>query len=50
MFLVIEETWQLFIQTGNIEAYLLFKELEKEQTEHTNDLEAREEDSMHIDV
>lgn len=28
MFLVIDETWQLFSQTGNIEAYLLLKELE----------------------
>lgn len=29
-FLVIESTWKLFCQTGNIEAYLLYKELEGE--------------------
>lgn len=29
-FLVIDETWKLFSQTGNIEAYLLLKELERD--------------------
>lgn len=34
MFLVIDETWQLFCQTGNIEAYLLLKELENGTETH----------------
>jgi len=34
---VIELTWQLFCQTGNIEAYLLLKELEEEQTDSVID-------------
>lgn len=29
-FLVLDLTWKLFSQTGNIEAYLLLKELESE--------------------
>lgn len=29
-FLVIDFTWKIFSQTGNIETYLLLKELEKE--------------------
>ncbi|SHF68342.1 YqzL-like protein [Ornithinibacillus halophilus] len=29
-FLVIDFTWKVFSQTGNIETYLLMKELEKE--------------------
>ncbi|MFC4183641.1 YqzL family protein [Saccharococcus thermophilus] len=28
---MIEFTWKLFSQTGNIDTYLLFKELEREQ-------------------
>ncbi len=34
VFLVIDETWQLFCQTGNIEAYLLLKELENGTETH----------------
>lgn len=30
MFLVIDLTWKLFSQTGNIETYLLMKELEND--------------------
>lgn len=30
-FLVIDLTWKLFSQTGNIETYLIMKELENEQ-------------------
>lgn len=30
VFLVIDLTWKIFSQTGNIEAYLLLKELEDE--------------------
>lgn len=33
VFLVIDLTWRLFRQTGNIEAYLLFKELENGMNE-----------------
>jgi hypothetical protein len=28
---MLEFTWKLFSQTGNIDTYLLFKELEREQ-------------------
>lgn len=31
-FRVIDLTWKLFFQTGNVEAYLLLKELEKDST------------------
>lgn len=31
---MIDETWKLFCQTGNIEAYLLLKELEKDPLEN----------------
>jgi len=30
---VIDVTWKIFCQTGNIEAYLLLKELEKDPLE-----------------
>lgn len=30
-FLVIDLTWKMFCETGNIEAYLLLKELEVEE-------------------
>lgn len=33
---MIELTWQLFCQTGNIEAYLLLKELEENQEKTNN--------------
>lgn len=35
-------TWEFFRQTGNIEAYLLLKELEKEQTEANEEYEEKE--------
>lgn len=31
-FLVIDLTWKLFIQTGNVEAYLLLKDLENDSS------------------
>ncbi len=34
-FFMIDLTWKLFSQTGDIETYLLYKELESEQG-HTN--------------
>lgn len=34
MFLVIDVTWKLFCQTGNIETYLLLKELEDHPNEN----------------
>lgn len=36
VFLVLDLTWQIFSQTGNIEAYLLLKELEKSPIEIEN--------------
>ena len=33
---MIDVTWKLFSQTGNIEAYLLLKELEKDPLENKN--------------
>lgn len=33
-FLVIDLTWKLFSQTGNIETYLIMKELENEQNHY----------------
>lgn len=33
-FLVIDITWKLFSQTGNIETYLLMKELENDSKSH----------------
>jgi hypothetical protein len=30
---VLDFTWKIFSQTGNIDTYLLFKELEKEERE-----------------
>jgi len=41
-FLVIDLTWKIFSQTGNIEAYLLMKELESQyQTseQHLSDVD-----------
>lgn len=31
---MVDSAWQLFSQTGNIEAYLLLKELEDETDQH----------------
>lgn len=36
-FLVLDITWKVFSQTGNIETYLLFKELENVDNEIEND-------------
>nr|WP_295969446.1 YqzL family protein [uncultured Bacillus sp.] len=30
---MLDFTWKLFLQTGNVDTYLLFKELEKENQE-----------------
>lgn len=35
---MLDFTWKLFSQTGNIDTYLLFKELEREAQEQANDL------------
>lgn len=43
---MIEETWKLFSETGNIEAYLLFKELEKEQMEKNEEYDMSDEEQM----
>jgi hypothetical protein len=34
---MLEFTWKLFSQTGNIDTYLLFKELEREQQFSSNE-------------
>lgn len=34
---MLDFTWKIFSQTGNIEAYLLLKELERYQQENDND-------------
>ena len=31
---MLDFTWKVFLQTGNIDTYLLLKELEKENSEH----------------
>lgn len=43
-FLVIDVTWKLFIETGNIETYLLLKELENEPS--TNDFRQMENEEV----
>lgn len=35
-FLVVELSWKIFSQTGNVETYLLMKELEAVDTEEAN--------------
>ncbi|SFA38236.1 YqzL-like protein [Parageobacillus thermantarcticus] len=37
---MLEFTWKLFSQTGNIDTYLLFKELEREQQPSGDEREA----------
>ncbi len=44
-FLVIDLTWRLFSQTGNIETYLLLKELE-EREHATGDSIQREDEEV----
>lgn len=40
-FLVLDFTWKIFSQTGNIEAYLLLKELERQiEEDHSDQLES----------
>ncbi|AXM89779.1 MULTISPECIES: YqzL family protein [Anoxybacillus] len=34
---MLDFTWKLFSQTGNIDTYLLFKELERETQEQASD-------------
>ncbi|MCG3085811.1 YqzL family protein [Anoxybacillus sp. LAT_35] len=34
---MLDFTWKLFSQTGNIDTYLLFKELERETKEQASD-------------
>jgi hypothetical protein len=34
---MLDFTWKIFSQTGNIDTYLLFKELEREKKENLND-------------
>lgn len=36
---MLDFTWKVFSETGNIDAYLLFKELEKEKQEIPGNLE-----------
>ena len=45
-FLVIELTWKLFCQTGNIETYLLLKELEEDQNNKTYEQSSIEEEQL----
>lgn len=47
-FLVLDITWKVFSQTGNIETYLLFKELENVDNEIDND--ADEDESNEIET
>jgi len=35
---VLDFTWKVFTQTGNIDTYLLFKEIEKENQERPDNL------------
>jgi hypothetical protein len=43
---MLEFTWKLFSQTGNIDTYLLFKELEREKQ---NTVEEKEQEMTKID-
>ncbi len=36
---MLDFAWYVFSQTGNVDAYLLFKEIEKDGVDGTNDLE-----------
>nr|WP_249226083.1 YqzL family protein [Oceanobacillus jordanicus] len=45
-FLVIDLTWRVFSQTGNIETYLLMKELENEPNNTITGQTEQEETSM----
>ncbi|KAB2493555.1 MULTISPECIES: YqzL family protein [Priestia] len=39
-------TWKVFENTGNIDAYLLFKEMEKKVEEPTSQTELSEDDNI----
>jgi len=41
-----EEIWNLFLKTGNIETYLLLKQLENNQLDEQIDNESAEDESM----
>ncbi|ARA99050.1 MULTISPECIES: YqzL family protein [Geobacillus] len=41
---MLEFTWKLFSQTGNIDTYLLFKELEREQRFNGKEQNAEQEE------
>ncbi|AST92611.1 YqzL family protein [Sutcliffiella cohnii] len=43
---MLDFTWKVFTETGNIDTYLLFKELEKDRTE----LPETDEELAHRDV
>jgi len=45
-----EEIWNLFLKTGNIETYLLLKQLENDQLDEQNDNEYTSEESMTIET
>ncbi|WP_010531023.1 YqzL family protein [Lentibacillus jeotgali] len=47
---MIDFTWKLFSQTGNIETYLLLKELEKnESIEQTRNLQKEKKNSLNTE-
>jgi len=46
---MIDLTWKLFSQTGNIETYLLYKELEKEVVENIYN-ESKEESPLETNL
>lgn len=48
-FLVLDLTWKLFSQTGNIETYLLLKELESDRSIDGPDLELDIQDVSPLD-
>lgn len=46
---MIDVTWKLFCQTGNIEAYLLLKELEQDPLENKN-VEVEHDEAASLDT
>jgi len=46
---VVDLTWKLFSQTGNIETYLLLKEMEKQQSNDQSYLELDKQDASPLD-
>ncbi len=49
-FLVIDLTWKIFSQTGNIEAYLLLRELEVEMNTDHKELHQDTPSTQSVDV